>query len=240
MDQTINKWFEETADSINAKDNTNSSVDALCFSVVPLAHNYCDAVLILLNNNKKLPAMALLRVLSELSLRFLWCLYEDNPAKESIDVRIERWKKHTFEEGVKRLKKLLPCANPEESQHLNDQIAFLEEEIKAIEPKSMGPLYNSLNELPELYKEKLYPLLYSNFNFAIHPDLKLFTYLIKRAGNKRIFSGDIDEVETDLLKKHCVTPAFCILSFVRSHYNLDCEGLKSEYYEIQQELSKGT
>ena len=242
IDETINRWFEETADSINAKDNTNSPVDALCFSVVPLAHNYCNAVLILLKNNKKLPAMALLRVLGELSLRFLWCLYKDNPAKESIDVRIERWKKHTFKEGVKRLNKLLLCANPEDSQHLQDQIAFLKKEIETIGHQHLPEksFYNSLDELPELYKKELYPRLYNNFNQAIHPDLKVFTDLMKQVGNKRIFSDDIDEVGIKSLKKHCATRAFLILSFVRLHYDLDYEGLKSEYSEIQQKLSKET
>jgi len=238
IDNIVNNWFEDTVAQMNAANKPNEPVDNLCSGVVPFAHNYCNSTLLLLNNNKILPSMALLRVLAELAFRFTWCLYKDNPKKQATNVRIERWIKETYQQNVILLKKFLPSASPEEAQNITREIDFLEKAIRAMPPASAGPVYNSLGELPPPYKEALYPLLYGNFNRAIHPDLKLLADLIKQEGNKRLFLSDLNNVDTQSLKIYCMTAAFTILSIVRLHYDWDYEGLKSEYLKIKKKHAK--
>jgi hypothetical protein len=79
IEQVVNEWFEATAYKINTNPKPAKPEYDLAANVLPLAHNYCNAVFILLDNCKKLPAMAILRVLGELVVRLIWCLYEDNP-----------------------------------------------------------------------------------------------------------------------------------------------------------------
>jgi len=238
IDNIVNNWFEETVAQMNADNKPNEPVDNLCSGVVPLAHNYCNSTLLLLNNNKILPSMALLRVLAELAFRFIWCLYKDNPKNQATNVRIERWIKETYQQNVILLKKFLPSASSEGAQNIKREIEFLEKAIRAIPHTSAGPFYNSLNELPPLYKEALYPRLYGNFNRAIHPDLKLLADLTKQEGNKRLFLSDLNEVDIQSLKIFCMTAAFTILSIVRLHYDWNYKGLKSEYLKIKRKYAK--
>lgn len=237
IDETINKWFEEMAFKINAEIKTDTSVDNLFSSIIPLAHNYCNAVLLLASNERRLPAMALLRVLAELALRVIWCLYEDNPLKETVDVRIERWLKESYKQRKRNLKKRLLVADTKEKKNIENEIKYLESEIEKIPYKFAGDLYNSLADLPPDYKNKIYPLLYGTFNQAIHPDLLVLRKLGKINNNVRTYSGDFNDISIDALKIYCMTAAFNILSVVRVHYKWDYEDMKSEYLAIKREFA---
>lgn len=136
IETTTNKWFEETVSKVNDKVNSDTPADNLLSGIVPVAHNYCNAVFLLANANHKLPAMALLRILGELALRTIWCMYKDNPRKESHDVRILRWLKTTNDEEIKLLKKVLPSANPEDAADIRRTIVYLEGEIARIRIRS--------------------------------------------------------------------------------------------------------
>jgi len=234
IETTTNKWFEETVSKVNDKVNSDTPADNLLSGIVPVAYNYCNAVFVLANTNHKLPAMALLRILGELALRTIWCMYKDNPRKESHDVRILRWLKTTNDEEIKLLKKVLPSANPEDAADIRRTIAYLEGEIAKNPHSFVGPFYNSLDELPSPYKKDIYPILYGAFNRAIHPNLKLFWDLVRQEGNRRTFLPDL-EVDAQALKIYSMTAAFNILAIVRLYYEWDYKGMKSEYLAIKRE-----
>ena len=231
---TTNKWFEETASKVNDKVNSDTPADNLLSGIIPVASNYCNAVFVLANANHKLPAMALLRILGELALRTIWCMYQDNPKKESHDVRILRWLKTTNDEEIKLLKKVIESANPEDAADIQRTIDYLQDEIDNNQHPFVGPFYNSLNELPSAYKKDIYPILYAAFNRAVHPSLKLFADLVRQEGNKRKFLPDL-EVDTQALKIYSMTAAFNILAIVRLYYEWDYKGMKSEYLIIKRE-----
>ena len=144
IETTTNKWFEETVSKVNDKVNSDTPADNLLSGIVPVAYNYCNAVFVLANTNHKLPAMALLRILGELALRVIWCMYKDNPRKESHDVRILRWLKTTNDEEIKLLKKVLPSANPEDAADIRCTIAYLEGEIAKNPHSFVGPFTTRL------------------------------------------------------------------------------------------------
>lgn len=235
IDGVIDRWFEETASKINTEIKTDTAVDNLCSSIIPLAHNYCNAVLLLLNNDRRLPAMALLRVLAELALRVIWCLYKDNPNKEAEDVRIERWLKRSYIKRKSLLKQMIITTTiPEgDKEEFGKEIERLENMIGKIEKEPAGGLLSSTKELPPSYKADVYPLLYSTFNRAIHPDILLFSDLIRQDENRRVFLGDLNYVNIQSLKIYCMTAAFNIISVFRVYYNWDYKGMKSEYLDIK-------
>jgi len=237
IEETTNKWFEETVTKINDKVISDTPVDDLLSGIIPVAYKYCNAVFLLAEANHKLPAMALLRILGELALRTIWCMYSDNPKKESREVRIMRWLKTTYDEEMKLLKKFLPSATPKDKEKIHQTIDFLQGEIKNNPHDFVGPFYNSLDELPPVYKQDLYPILIGAFHRAVHPNLKLFADLIRQEDNKRTYLPDLEEVNTQSLKIYSMTAAFDILSIVRLRYDWDYEGMKSEYLAIKKDLA---
>jgi len=206
--------------------------------VAQVAYNYCNAVFVLANANCKLPAMALLRVLGELTLRTIWCMYGDNPKKETSEVRILRWMKTTYDEEIKLLKKVKKSADSAEKVEIQQTIEFLQNEIDNNKYPCVGPFYNSLDELPSTYKKDIYPILYGAFNRAIHPNLKLFADLIRQEGSRFTFLSDLD-VDVQALKIYSMTAAFNILAIVRVHYEWDYKVMKTEYLDIKKEFTSG-
>jgi len=237
IETTTNKWFEETVSRVNNNPNIDTTADKLLSGIVPVAYNYCNAAFVLANANHRLPAMALLRILAELALKTIWCMYQDNPKKESHDVRILRWLKETNKDEIRVLKTALPSADPEDAAGIQRTIDYLQSENAKNPHLFMGPFYNSLDELPPGYKKDIYPKLCGQFHRAIHPNLKLFADLIRREGNKVTFLPDLDEVDVQALKIYSMTAAFNILSIVRLHYEWDYKGMKSEYLAIKKEFA---
>jgi len=236
IETTTNKWFEETVSKVNDKVYSDTPADNLLSGIVPVAYNYCNAVFILANADHKLPAMALLRILAELALRTIWCMYKDNPRKESPEVRILRWLKTTNEEEIRLLRKVLQSSDSEDAADIQKKIDFLQNEIANNTHPSVGPFYNSLDDLPPEYKKDIYPILYGAFNRAVHPDLMLFGNLVSQEGNKRTFLPDLD-VDVQAIKIYSMTAAFNILAIVRIKYEWDYKGMKSEYLAIKKEFA---
>jgi hypothetical protein len=238
IDTAINQWFQETVDKINKEIKTDTFEDILYPSILPLAYKYCCATLTLLNNGFKLPAMALIRILAEIIFRLCWCGYKDNPQKELPDVRIQRWLKESYKQQDRYLKKLLPSANCCQAKKIKKEMSYLDGEINKIPHKFAGDLYNSLKDLnipPLNMKDELYPLLYSPFNKAIHPDLLLLSILVKedKAERTRTFSGDLNDFSTNDLKIYVMTCAFWIVSLVRINYKWDYNNVKTQYLELK-------
>jgi len=247
IDETINKWFSETVAKMNAESKSDEPAYDLCSAVIPIAHNYCHATLLLLNTDKKLPAMALIRVLAELTFRFIWCLFP-NKQDEDVNMRVARWLKESYKQEKRNLQKLLPSADEKERNSIEEAIKYLETEIGRIPYKFAGDLYNSLEDLALTsagdggkllsWKNDLYPLLYSPFNLAVHPDFTLFSKLAKQEGNARTFFGDLGEFNTGELKIYCMSCLFNIIAATRIVYGWDYQNIKAEYLEIKKQMRK--
>jgi hypothetical protein len=240
IDRTISKWFRETADKMNTVSKPDEPAYDLCSTVLPLSHNYSDAILLLINKGKKLPAMALIRVLAELTLRFIWCLFP-NERSEDVDTRIRRWLKESHIQEKRNLKKISPLANPQKRRKIDARIKSLDNKINVILHKSAGDLYGSLEDLVPTnsragkkfpsWKADVYPLLYTPFNMAVHPDFTLFSYLVKETANKRHFCGDLVAQDTNELKICCMRLIFDIIATIYSVYKWDYRDIKKEYFD---------
>jgi hypothetical protein len=238
IDIAIDRWFSETEAAFK-KVHTDNPVDFLCCSVTAVAHNYCSSALSLLNNGHRLPAMALLRVLADLAFRLVWCLYSDNPQKESREIRIERWLKTSLSERKKFVQRRIESniSSVEEINGFKKELETLERMINQIQRKPMGNFFELLRDLPEPYKKDMYPRLYNIFNWAIHPDFLLLERLVRQNANSHIIVSDIDEDPT-VLKIYCLTMAFNILAVVRKNYEWDYDTIKTEYLKIKKDFSK--
>jgi hypothetical protein len=239
IDTAIKQWFQDTTNKIDNEIKPDTLGDFLCSNILPLSSNYCNAALTLLNNNFKFPAMALSRILAEITLRLCWCLYGDNSQKESTDVRVQRWLKESCKEQSKFLNKLLSSTNANKEE-LKKQISYFDEKTAEITHKPAGNLYGSLDELNPRLKKEIYPLLYSSFNKAIHPDLLLLFNLRKKDTDKHTFSGNFDNISSNCIKIYVMTCVFWIVSLVRISYKWDYSDIKAQYLEIKKAHKNST
>jgi hypothetical protein len=245
--EAIDRWFKETGDSINKNQKGPGAVYDLCCGLLPLSYNYAEGVLHLANVGKKLPAMALLRVLAELTFRFIWCIYPNSKGEE-VSVRIERWLKESYKQQKRNLKKLECSVDKEQRVRIEEQEELLDSEISKIPYSFAGDLYGSLGDLvvqeadgiekARNWKDNLYPLLYTPFNQAIHPDLIVLSNLIKQNGNKRVFLADYDAMNIDELKILCMSCVFNIIATTKIVYGLSYEGVKAEYLKLKKDLKE--
>ena len=238
IDNAIDRWFNETEAAFKGV-HTANAVDFLCCSVTALSHKYCSAVLLLLNNGHRLPAMALLRVLAELAFKLIWCLYSDNQQKESCEVRINRWRKKALSDRKKFVKRMIESnvCSDEEVNGFKKELEKLEQKIGQIPHEPIGNFYNSLGDLPEPYRRDLYPRLYNICNWAIHIDFWLLERLVKQNAESNIVVSDIDE-DPDVLKIYCLTMAFNILAVVKLNYKWDYDTIRTEYLKIKKDFSE--
>ena len=247
IDNIVNNWFEDTVAQINAANKPDESVYNLCSSILPVARNYCNATLLLLNEDKRLPAMALIRVLCELTFRLQWCVFP-NKQNEHVNVRIKRWLKWSYNREKKDLERRLNLAENQEKTKIKENIKYLETEIQKIPYNFAGDLYGSLEsltyeqtgdgEISLSWKDHLYPILYTPFNQAIHPDLVVLSKLIKQSGNQRMFFGDYTSIDIATLKIYCVSCVYNIIVATRMVYELQYEEINQEYLKIKKKHAK--
>lgn len=240
IDNAIDRWFRETETAFNNV-NMDSPVDYLCRSAIALSHNYCSAVLLLLNNGYKLPAMALLRTLAELFIRLTWCLSSDNQQNESQEVRIKRWTKRSLEKRRTFIKDMIDnsISSAEEIKGYKTELKKLEQMISKIQYKSLPPLFKLLSDfndkLQKCFEKDVYPNFYSVFNAAIHPDILLFDYLAVQNANSNTVMWDIKE-KTAVLKSYCLDIAFYIVGRIRQNYKWDYNAIKAEHLKIKKDF----
>jgi len=231
IDKTIEKWFEETAVQIETYVKTDTIIDMVAVSVLKAAENYCNGILLLLNKNHKMPAKALLRVLCELTVKFLWCMlipeeYEKNP-NDVIEEKIRRWGKYSLLETSKTLKAFRNAGTENFKSELEGKIKKLEESTKSFKVDAMPPLSQIWEQLPEPWKSEIKPMFYLRFNNAVHLDIKSLGDLIVREKNKLFCLDDSKEDIQDLIDS-CLAFAFDINYLVRTHYDWNIEGMKKE------------
>jgi hypothetical protein len=144
-----------------------------------------------------LPAMALMRVVGELTFRLIWCYRLENP-NEEVSHRIDRWYKYSLIERNKVSKKWLPFlkqCEPELARELKDSIDKATQAITSMKCRSAPPLMNCVEMLGKDAVE-IFPLLYQRYSNAVHIDSELLDQLWSPTGLETIRSGDGVEVLT--------------------------------------------
>ena len=129
IDETINKWFEQTQEKLKNTMSSNEDIDNLCCATTAVVKTYLDAVLLQLDNGLLLPSMADLRIISDLINKFLWCM--NRPKKEQIKGRLKRWEKSTAKEQKKLLENLIPSFG-EQTKYAIMKLKLLPDDEKII------------------------------------------------------------------------------------------------------------
>jgi len=232
IDETINKWHEETLNWIEKKIGPNKSnadeSDKLCICAVATCNQYCAAILKLLHNDCEYPAKALMRCLGELNAKLAWSLTECQDNKdntpEAVIERIRRWIMTANSKGIKLLEESKEVMRPEDKEKHEKILSDLKkshEEYKKSNIKEMPTLVDIFKQLGDLYYNEIRPAFYSIFNDAVHLDPASMSAIYGSLPQGR------DELET-----YCVAFAYNINSLIRLRYDLDTKQIKKEYDRI--------
>jgi len=212
IDETINKWFEQIKQNLSGGKTyykqLELDVDKLCGEVVVLLENYVQGVLLILNKGKILPAKALLRIISDVSIKCGWCLEGLKTSEEEFDQKFDKWRRHSLSKCRTLMEKDLAVLEEE----YGDEVSGLKEELKrritAIE--SAGIKKKERFSIPELVQDvwKTQPklnlrALYLGFHEAVHPDLVLFQRTLEESNGRIIYKGDIEE-SPERIKGFCL------------------------------------
>jgi len=163
-------------------------------------------------------------------------------------MRIRRWLKESRMQTKRNLEKMLPSTNTRKKRRIEAAIKLLDNEIAQIPHKSAGDLYSSLEDLAVAkpgvrgkcpsWKGDLYPLLYTPFNMAIHPDFTLFEYLVKQGGSQRHFCGDLVARDINELKIYCMSCVFDIVASICAVHKWDYQDIRRECLDIKKRFKK--
>jgi hypothetical protein len=212
IDATIDKWFKwiqsKSQEPRTAFSQTEIDKDVLSTSTIALVKTYADAILLCLNEKKRLPAKALLRVMADVSMKCIWCLRGFQTGPKEFEDRWEKWKRSSLWETQRRLEKEMEVLNSEYSQsniqNLSDEI---KNRLKELEPFHLSRKDSlGVPEVSEIWAQQglLNKIaLYDEFHHAVHPDMIVLFKMIRQDGEKFIYKFDSDE-PIDRLKAFCM------------------------------------
>jgi len=237
IDKIMMKWFDETDNLINAEINNFESIDGLCIAVLHNAKDYCCAISTLLQCGHIMPAKALLRCICELSMKLFWCLNvpddtNDQDANALVERKIHQWEKDTLCRNVKTLEEFRDAADGSDKQEIAEGIDNLKSKplFSDESVKKLPPFKNLIDFLPTPVKKEVYPLLYLQFNNAVHLDVtSLFNGYKEKKGEQARYNPDI--------LKYCLAHALHINGAIRKNYKIDVSDIKQEYHAVMKTLT---
>ena len=238
INNTVTKMLKETADKISKDKGDWDPPKNIAAAALTPVYNYCFGILILAENEQKLPAMALLRVLGEFALRLIWC-YESTEHGKDATIRIERWYKYSLNERKKSMNRWLPIiktGDPEFAEELEARLQHLQQVIDVIPHKLAPSLAKSIETLHPAAKVLL-PMIYTRYLHAVHLDVEVLSELIRPKDSGIVFSAD-EEIHTPLdLKYQCLWTVFVIVSTIWNYFGWDCKDYISSVFDIAKKCS---
>jgi len=231
----IKKWFNDSVSLFEAKVKSNDSVDHLCVTSMTVSVKYCEAILILLSNDCRMPAKALLRVLFELASKLAWCLRvpdeEVDSSSEIVEEKIRRWAKSSVIQNLKLLKGFKECIDEGEATELDDRIEKFETIKKSLDCDKMPAFLDILKKLPGAWSKELYTRCYLQFNNAVHLDVSSLGDRVKEERKKFFVAYDSEDKIQDLVQ-NCVVFEKMLLYLVRTHYGWDTTKMQNDFKEL--------
>jgi len=243
--ETVNQWFDETFAQVQKNVTQIRELDMLLVGSLNCARKYCNAILIVLGNDHRMPAAALLRILCELHVKMLWCLQARDGMKEegkdTIHHRFRRWDYQRVISHTKMLKNIGCGSSGDYKKEIDrvlergdDQIAKYKSQGVRCMPDTAG-LFKSLSG--ELGGDEVYPKIYQNFSAAVHIDMRLLRDMVQNSGNQIRCFADPPAYETNKLLLYCVSMGCDINGFIREHYGWDCANMRQELGMIDSQLA---
>lgn len=228
----IKKWFNETISRFETEIKSDRPIDHLCVTSLTVSVKYCEAIIILLSNDCRMPAKALLRVLFELVSKLAWCLTvpdeKVHASDEIVGEKIRRWSKSTAIQKIKILKGFKKCIPDNEAGRVDNLLKRWEKLLESLDCQNMPYFVNMVKELSSSWATELYTRCYLQFNDAVHLDVSSLGDRVEEDGNKFSVSCDSREDIKDLVQ-YCAVFEKMVFYLVRKHYEWDTANMQNDF-----------
>jgi len=229
INDAISRWFDETRKRLDALPNRQSEIEGFCLGILHTVVIYLNASRVLQENGFNFPAMALIRITSDVVSKFLWCL--QSVSDSEIENRIQRWEKKTFAEQKRLLNNLKDVVLPTEP---------LEKVISDLDKKADNHLKEMPNtrklfqDIKNLFSLDIYALAYLQFNSAVHIDTDLVNKVLMSPLRRNGCDKDIllHEKDVDSLRIVRLSFFYMTLIVIYKYYSWDSGSLTNEYNRI--------
>lgn len=229
INATLKKWFEQTRERLDALPNRETEIDGFCTAALHTIMIYLNASRILQDGGLNLPAMALVRIASDVVIKLIWCLQDCSEAE--IDRRIGRWRKKTVAEQKRLLNDLKDVFLTREQ--VERLISTVE---KTVNPqlKEMPSTRQLFRDVMPLFSGDIYCTAYLQFNSAVHVDTELMTKILMSPLRPMGCDRDISlqEEDTENLRTIRLSLLYMALVLMYRRYSWDLVTLTDEYHQI--------
>ena len=225
---TVDKWFEETKKLFDNLPNPTSKVNKLCLGTFRSVGIYLNASCILQEKGLYYPATALIRITSDLLIKFLWCLQGAND--KEIEERIVRWEQTTFKEQKRFLSELKEVASDTEKKIYEKGIDDLDKKINN-GVKGMRNTRQIFKECKSMFSSvDIYAKAYQQYNQAVHIDIGVIDKIANSTLSENGCDKDVVFSQTDVngINKTCLIFLYMLLIKMYEHYSWDVTSIKNE------------
>jgi hypothetical protein len=233
ISKIINLWFEDVKQQVSEKSVNNKTLSfSLCSVSLPVMQIYCSASGFLLDNDYNLPATALFRIMSDIFIKFLWCLNTDN--EDETRKRMYRWEKTSAKEKLRLLDNLLKSSRvlePSDVNKLNEFKIKVEQDDENNPHKAMPAVTGKggiFEQTSNVFGADVSALLYRQYCSAVHIDTSIFRGLMNNKQGNLIIRGDIDE-DVNELKKRCLNFVYMYFVILNRKTSIDITTIKEDY-----------
>jgi hypothetical protein len=243
---TMNRWFDDTFALAKDKAKPWRQRDALLVGVFQCGREYCDGILVLLMNDHKIPAAALLRVLHELCVKLLWCLHApdkgDRPGTDNCYERFRGWDYQRLIAHKKMLKRLSSTCCGSRKLSIDRTLEQLDDDIKRYESehvRCMPDVARICEELSGMLPGtwmNAYPEIYQFLSRAVHIDMGLVRQMVQVSGKEVLCFPDTLQYDKPELLHCCVSMGCDINLMLRRHYGCDPGQMQQEHDLLVQRI----
>jgi len=224
------RWFEDVKQQISEKSSKNKTFTfSFCSVSLPIMQIYCSASGFLLDNNYKLPAIALFRTISDFFIKFIWCINTDN--EDETRKKMYRWEKTSANEKLRLIDNLLISSEelkPSDVKKLNKFKITVKNNVKNNPHKAMPAVTGKgsiFEQTSNVFGADVSALLYRQFCSAVHIDTSIFRGLMNNKQGTFIIRDDIDEGINEL-KKRCLNFAYMYFVILNKKMSIDMITIK--------------
>jgi len=232
VEETVNRWFENAQNRmVQISQSDNNFTTSFCSVAISVMKTYCSAIGFLIDNEFRLPAMALLRVISEFFVKFLWCIKPRNDVE--VRNRFHSWENTTAEKKLNLFDGILKSKvglNEQELTRINqlkDEALKIKNSKRDRMPKITGK-GSLFEEVSSFFGTDVSAPLYRQYCATAHIDTSVLSGFLVPTDKGIGIKSDLDE-NLAMLKDRCLNFAYMFLIVLYKMYGWDIENIKNEY-----------
>jgi len=230
IDKTIEKWFQEIEDALGnlSTDKKQTNIFFLITTSLSTFGNYLNTTLMILKNERRLPAKALLRITGQFISRVIWVLKSKNGGERQS--KLKRWEKESYCKAKKYDEGIIEfCSKDDERTVIEKRIEGYTEEINKLEESKIKGLPQPIQIFEQAFGRSILTAgMYSQYHDAIHPDILVLSDTVSENKTDTICEGDTKE-SIDSLKQHCLTQAYVFFDEICKYYGFTFKEMAGEY-----------